>query len=283
MSERPIGIFDSGVGGLSILKAVQKQLPNENLLYFADSKYAPYGNLDQTLLKQRCLFIADFFAKNNAKAMVIACNTATALMAEWLRAEYDIPIIAIEPAIKPAAALTNTGKIGVFATEHTLNSERYLLLKQRFAKDITVYESACHGFVEQVEQGALDAPETLALVGRYLNPMLENGIDTLVLGCTHYPFLSPSITTVAGDAPLTIVDNAEAVSIQLNKVIAEKQLLNLASGDNSSSNNSGFYNSGDTVTSSAVMSKLLGKPLNFLHHNNSAQKPYAIDAPDREN
>ncbi len=259
MSARPIGIFDSGVGGLSILKAIKQQLPDENLLYFADSQYAPYGELDEKVLKQRCLFIADFFIQKNAKAMVIACNTATALMAEWLRAEYDIPIIAIEPAIKPAAQITKTNVIGVFATQHTLNSERYNSLLERFAKDKTIHQSACEGFVEQVEKGELNSLKTIGLIEQYLLPMLDNNIDTLVLGCTHYPFLSDAIQSVAGQHPLTIVDNANAVSLQATRVLTELGLSNLIPHESDE-----FFSSSNSQSLQEVFSKLL---LNNTHVN----------------
>lgn len=252
MSERPIGIFDSGFGGLSILKAIQEHLPNENLLYFADSKYAPYGVLSENQLKDRCLFIADFFAQKNAKTMVIACNTATALMAEWLRAEYEMPIIAIEPAIKPAAQITKTKKIGVFATQHTLNSDRYHSLKKRFAKDLQILESDCPGFVEQVEKGELDTLETIDLVELNLLPMLNQGIDTLVLGCTHYPFLTPAIKIVAAQTPLTIIDNADAVSLQLTRILAENNLLNLKANTNKQ-----FFSSVDSKKHQQTFQQLL--------------------------
>lgn len=254
MSEQPIGIFDSGVGGLSILKAIQEHLPNENLLYFADSKFAPYGKLDEPTLKERCLFIAEFFAKQNAKAMVIACNTATALMAEWLRAEYEIPIIAIEPAVKPAAKLSKTQKIGVFATAHTLSSERYHLLKNRFAQDITIHESDCPGFVEQVEKGQLDTLETITLIEENLQPMLDQGIDTLVLGCTHYPFLRPAIKIVAGQTPLAIIDNADAVSLQLTRMLSDNELLNFQKHKSNK-----FFSSSDSKNHHAVFQQLLSK------------------------
>ncbi|MRX28044.1 glutamate racemase [Kangiella sp. HZ709] len=254
MSKQPIGIFDSGVGGLSIFKVIKQHLPNENLLYFADSQYAPYGELDEKILKQRCLFIADFFIQKNAKAMVVACNTATALMAEWLRAEYDIPIIAIEPAIKPAAQITTTNTIGVFATQHTLNSERYRSLLKRFAKDKTIYQSACEGFVEQVEKGELDSLRTIGLIEQYLLPMLDNNIDTLVLGCTHYPFLSETIKLVAGQHPLTIIDNANAVSLQATRVLTELGLLNLHAHESDA-----FFSSSNSKTLPSVFSDLLLK------------------------
>lgn len=226
MSQQPIGIFDSGVGGLSILKAIRNDLPQENLMYYADSEYAPYGTLDEKILKQRCLYIADFFIKRNAKAMVIACNTATALMAEWLREKYDLPIIAIEPAIKPAASLTKTKRIGVFATQHTLKSSRYLKLKQEYAAEIEVFESPCLGFVEQVEKGELDSLKTLALIKSNLSPMLEKNIDTLILGCTHYPFLSESIITVSAGHPLTLINNAKAISQQLERILKAHNINN---------------------------------------------------------
>lgn len=252
MSDRPIGIFDSGVGGLSILQAIQEHLPNENLLYFADSYYAPYGQLDEKILKERCLFIADFFIKKNAKAMVIACNTATVLMAEWLREEYDIPIIAIEPAVKPAVAISKNKTIGVFATQHTLNSQRYQELKIRFASDAKIYESACVGFVQQVERGQLDSPETISLIEKYLNPMLVNKIDTLVLGCTHYPFLKDAIKLVSGENTLTIIDNADAVSLQLTRILVENNLLNLLPHEINQ-----FYSSSDNQSNHQVFSQLL--------------------------
>ncbi len=263
MSERPIGIFDSGVGGLSILKAIQEHLPNENLLYFADSKFAPYGQLDEEILKQRCLYIAEFFAAQNAKAMVIACNTATALMAEWLRAEYDFPIIAIEPAIKPAAKLTKTKKIGVFATTHTLKSERYHSLKNRFAQDVTVFESDCPGFVEQVENGQLDTLETIALIEDNLQPMLADDIDTLVLGCTHYPFLRPAIKIVAGGKKLTIIDNADAVSLQLTRTLSDHQLLNFKSHQFDK-----FYSSSESENQQVIFQQLLSKDteVQYINH-----------------
>lgn len=255
MSQQPIGIFDSGVGGLSILKAIQEHLPNENLLYFADSKYAPYGQLEESILKERCLFIADFFAKKNAKAMVIACNTATAFMAEWLREKYDLPIVAIEPAIKPAAQQTKTKKIGVFATTHTLNSERYQSLKKRYAEHISVYESDCQGFVEQVERGELESLNTIGLIEKNLLPMLDNEIDTLVLGCTHYPFLTPAIQQITGRHALSIIDNADAVSLQLMRILQEKNLLN------KNSHLSSHYFSSTIADKTQLFSKLLGKPI----------------------
>ncbi|GAA4359869.1 glutamate racemase [Kangiella marina] len=253
MTTNPIGVFDSGVGGLSVYQAIRKHLPNENIVYFADSAYAPYGKLPKENLHKRCQYIAEFFLKHNAKAMVIACNTATALMADWLRAEYELPIIAIEPAIKPAAALTRSGHIGVFATENTLNSTRYQRLVAQYARDVSIHQVACHGFVEQVEAGELDTPKTLALIESYLRPLLNYKVDTLVLGCTHYPFLGKSIKKLANSAPLKLLDTADAVSLQLTRVLATHDLFN-----NEAHENDQFFTSADAKTAQAVFSKLLG-------------------------
>lgn len=252
MSQQPIGVFDSGVGGLSILQAIQQHLPNENLIYFADSAYAPYGKLDQETLHQRCLHIAEFFIERNAKALVIACNTATAMMADWLRAEFDLPIIALEPAIKPACELTKTKTIGVFATENTLKSERYLSLLDKYAQGIEVLESPCYGFVEQVEKGDIDSAETIELIEKNLKPMLDKNADILVLGCTHYPFLARSIAKVADQAPLTILDTADAVATQLSKVLNDNNLLNAAKLGTAQ-----YFTSSENCSASKVFSKLL--------------------------
>ncbi|WP_018623486.1 glutamate racemase [Kangiella aquimarina] len=257
MSNAPIGVFDSGVGGLTILQAIREHLPNENLLYVADSAYAPYGRLPKEILHKRCMHIARFFAEQGAKAMVIACNTATAVMAEWLRNEFDIPIIAMEPAIKPAALATRTGKIGVFATENTLKSDRYQKLLVEYARDKKVFESSCEGFVEQVESGNLNSVEAFQLVEKYLQPMIDEHIDVLVLGCTHYPFLAPlmrkiSSQQVAGNQELQIIHTADAVSLQLTRVLAEHDLLNFKDQEYVR-----YFTSGDAKRSSTIFSQLL--------------------------
>lgn len=257
MSNAPIGVFDSGVGGLTILKAIREHLPNENLLYVADSAYAPYGRLPKDILHKRCSHIARFFVDQGAKAMVIACNTATALMADWLRQEFDIPIIAMEPAIKPAALATRTGRIGVFATDNTLNSERYKKLISDYAGDKKVFESSCDGFVELVESGDLSSVEAFQLVEKYLQPMIDEHIDVLVLGCTHYPFLAPlmrkiSSQQVAGNQDLQIIHTADAVSLHLTRVLAENSLLNFKDQEYVR-----YYTSGDITKAEQVMSILL--------------------------
>lgn len=259
MSNAPIGVFDSGVGGLTILQAIREHLPNENLLYVADSAYAPYGRLPKDVLHKRCSHIARFFVQQGAKAMVIACNTATAVMAEWLRKEFDIPIIAMEPAIKPAALATRTGKIGVFATENTLKSDRYRKLLAEYAKEKKIFESSCNGFVELVESGDLTSVQAFQLVEKYLQPMIDEHIDVLVLGCTHYPFLAPlmrkiSSQQVAGNQDLQIIHTADAVSLQLTRVLAENDLLNFKDQEYVK-----YFTSGDADHSSQVFSVLLSE------------------------
>ncbi|AOE48855.1 glutamate racemase [Kangiella sediminilitoris] len=256
MNRNPIGIFDSGVGGLSIYQSIRKHLPKENCAYFADSAFAPYGKLPKEELHKRCQHIADFFIERNVKAMVIACNTATAIMADWLRTEYDLPIVALEPAIKPAASLTRTGHIGVFATENTLHSQRYQRLVVEYARDKSIHQVACHGFVEQVEKGELDSPETIELIKQYLNPLLNYKVDTLVLGCTHYPFLAPSIKKVAGNSPLKLLDTADAVSLQLTRVLAQHEIFN-----ESPHQQDLFFTSASEDKAQIIFSKLLKRPV----------------------
>lgn len=252
MNNQPIAIFDSGVGGLSVYQAIRKHLPNENLIYFADSAYAPYGQLPEKNLHERCQYIAEFFLKHDAKAMVIACNTATAMMADWLRSEYKLPIIALEPAIKPAVSITRSGHVGVFATENTLASSRYQRLTAQYARDKSIHQVACHGFVEQVEKGELDSEKTMGLIKKYLTPLLNYKVDTLVLGCTHYPFLANSIKKVAGNAPLKLLDTADAVSLQLTRVLATKELFNTGHHQQDQ-----FFTSADPESAQLVFSRLL--------------------------
>src|SRR5690606_34331294 len=193
MSEAAIGVFDSGVGGLSVLREIRAQLPAEDLLYVADSGAAPYGERTEEFIRGRVRAIVEFFLRRQVKAIVVACNTATAVAVELIRSQYDIPVVAVEPAVKPAAALTKSGVIGVLATSRTLSSERFARLAGNYGEGVTVLLQACPGFVEQVEKGELDSVETRGLVQRYVGPLIDQGVDTLVLGCTHYPFLRAAI------------------------------------------------------------------------------------------
>jgi len=215
-SERPIGVFDSGVGGLSVLREIRRELPHEDLLYVADSAYAPYGDQTAAFIEERSCAIVRFLVQQGAKAIVVACNTATGVAVSVLRSRFDVPIVAIEPALKPAAASTRSGVVGVLATSHTLGSSKFLRLVDTYAGNVKILIQPCPGFVEHVEQGDLSSPSTRSLVERHVLPLIRNGADTLVLGCTHYPFLSPIIHEVAG-RDVALIDPATAVARQLRR------------------------------------------------------------------
>lgn len=266
INQQAIGVFDSGVGGLSVLRVLQKQLPDERFVYLADSAYAPYGLLSEAVLQQRCQQIAAFFVKKNVKAIVIACNTATAVMAETLRQQLALPIVALEPAIKPASQQTRNGRIGVFATQNTLNSQRYQSLIKTYAVNQCVFQSPCLGFVEQVEKGELDTPKTQQLVYDNLHPMLSEGIDTLVLGCTHYPFLLSTIKTVSQQLhanDLRILDTATAVASRLSHVLHEQNLASTKS-DRLGNNAHRYYSTANPADFKQVFSLLIQQPIRVL-------------------
>lgn len=187
-----VGVFDSGVGGLSVLREIRARLPSESLLYVADNAHVPYGEKSAEYIRERCERIGDFLLEQGAKALVLACNTATAAAAAELRERYpQVPLVAMEPAVKPAAAATRNGRVGVLATTGTLKSARFAALLDRFASDVQVFTQPCPGLVERIEAGDLYGPQTRALLERLLAPILEQGCDTLILGCTHYPFVKP--------------------------------------------------------------------------------------------
>lgn len=218
--DAPIGIFDSGLGGLSVLQAIRTQLPNENLLYCADSAYAPYGDKPDSYVEQRSICIGAWLLERGAKTIVVACNTATALAARTLRERYPhLPIVGIEPGLKPALEVTRNGVVGVLATTSTLASERYARLLQQVQRlaerQVRFISQPGLGWVECVEQGQLQGAEVEQRVQAALQPLLAQGVDTLVLGCTHYPFLLPLIERFAPG--LAVVDTAPAVARQLEK------------------------------------------------------------------
>lgn len=221
----PIGVFDSGVGGLSVLRHIHALLPHEDLIYVADSGHAPYGRKPRDTIEQRALTITEFLLDQGAKAVVVACNTATAAAVGTLRSRFALPIIGMEPAVKPAATLTRSGVVGVLATTGTLESDRFAALVEQHAQGVEVIVQCCVGLVEQVEKGALDGAETRCMVEGYVLPLLERGADTLVLGCTHYPFVEPVIRAVAGEA-VAIVDTGPAVARHLKRRLEEAQLIN---------------------------------------------------------
>lgn len=229
--EAPIGVFDSGLGGLSVLKYIRTGLPSEDLLYFADSGHAPYGGKSEEEIVARALAIAAFLTGYKAKALVVACNTATAAAIKALRERYpELPVVGVEPGLKPAAALTRSGTVGVLATEYTLSSTKFNQLREQIAAaaNVKFLPQACIGLADQVEKGELHSADTASLVRRYVEPLLEQGADTLVLGCTHYPFVLPLIEeTVAHitSKQITIVDTGEPVARQLLRLLKERGLL----------------------------------------------------------
>ncbi len=220
----PIGVFDSGVGGLSVLREIRRALPGEDLLYVADSAHAPYGDKSQQFIEDRSIAISEFLVSRNVKAIVVACNTATGAAIATLRSRFSVPIIAMEPAVKPAAANTKTGVIGVLATSRTLASDNFVKLFARYGTDVEILGQACPGLVEQVEAGDLSGDKTRLLLEQYVLPLLERDADTIVLGCTHYPFLAPLIQEIAGSR-VAVIDSAAAVARQLRRRLEVNNLL----------------------------------------------------------
>jgi glutamate racemase len=228
-----IGVFDSGVGGLSILDEALRQLPNHDYLYFADSANAPYGEKPPEWIAQRSLAVCQSLADAGCQAIVIACNTATAEAIQGIRAELKtIPIIGVEPGIKPAAMQSQKGLVGVLATEATLKSDKFNALLATLPGDCRFIKQAGAGLVPLIESGQLNAPETAALLAHHLQPMRTAGIDTLVLGCTHYPFLIPLIRNQLGSSVL-IVDTSEAVVRQLARQLEAHRIPSEAAGSRS--------------------------------------------------
>jgi glutamate racemase len=221
---KPIAVFDSGVGGISVLKHIRRLLPNEHLLYVADSIHAPYGNKSVSEIQARCFAIADFLIAKDAKALVVACNTATAAAIDQMRAKYRLPIIGMEPAVKPAAAASSSGIIGVLATTGTLQSAQFAALLESYGRNVEVVTQACVGLVECVERGELSHDSTRALVKQYCKPLLDQGADSIVLGCTHYPFLKQLIQEVVGEG-VVLIDTGAAVANQLKSRLFEQGLL----------------------------------------------------------
>lgn len=222
----PIGVFDSGVGGLSVLRAIRAALPHEHLCYVADSGHVPYGTKTPDYLHVRALALTRFLLAQDAKALVIACNTATVAADQHLRATFSVPIIAVEPAVRCAVAVTKTGIVGVMATAATLASTQFSSLLERFGASVTILTQACPHLVNQVEAGDLSSPITRALIQQYTAPLLAAGADMLVLGCTHYPFLRPLIDDVVGSG-VTTINTSVAVTRQLSRVLAAQNLLNV--------------------------------------------------------
>ncbi|MCG6984153.1 MAG: glutamate racemase [Thiocapsa sp.] len=255
-ANQPIGVFDSGVGGLSVLREIHRELPHEDLLYVADSGHAPYGDQSMTAIEARAVAITELLLARGAKAVVVACNTATGAAARVLRTRYPVPVIAMEPAVKPAIEQTRSGVVGVLATRQTLASHNFARLLARMGEGAEILLQACPGLVERVEAGELDSEPTRALLASYVEPLLVRGTDTLVLGCTHYPHLAPVIRSMAGPG-VAVLDSGAAVARQVRRRLAEAGLL-------ASPRQAGrvrFWTSGPPAKVRVVMSRLWGADL----------------------
>jgi glutamate racemase len=222
----PIAVFDSGVGGLSVLRHIRAVLPHEHLLYFADSGFVPYGDKSEQVVAERSLAIAGFLVAQGAKALVVACNTATIAAIKLLRAHYpDMPIVGVEPGLKPAAAASRNGKVGVLATNGTLAGEKFQLLREQISRDSNAHFllQGCSGLADQIERGEHDSDVTAAMLKGYIVPLLDQGADTLVLGSTHYPLARAAIErtiAAATEREVVLVDTGEAVARQLARLLA---------------------------------------------------------------
>ncbi|MEO7579948.1 MAG: glutamate racemase [Massilia sp.] len=263
-SDAPVGIYDSGAGGLSVLRHIRAQLPHEHLMYFADTAFAPYGTKPEALLVQRALAIAAFFVGQGAKALVVACNTATVAAIKALRVAYpDMPIVGVEPGLKPAAAASRNGKVGVMATDATLAGEKFLLLREQIseATGAQFLLMPCTGLATQIETGARDSAATFAMLERFVVPLLEQEADTLVLGCTHYPFVQAAIERIiagATEREVVLIDTGEAVARQLSRLLLA---AGVARGDVLPPATLRGFSSANTATLEQAFSSLLGLSL----------------------
>jgi glutamate racemase len=245
-----IGIFDSGTGGLSVFREIFRLLPEERYIYYSDNANCPYGEKTKEFITDRARAISSFLIDQGADIIVVACNTATAAAISSLRAEFPICFIGMEPAVKPAAQKTRTGVVGVLATAGTLKASKYIDTREKWAQDVKIVEHIGQGFVELVENGILDGPEAEAIVEKSIRPLIEAGADTIVLGCTHYPFLAVTIKKTAR-CPVELIDPAPAVAKHLLEVMQEKGLVH----------KDGFsmtlHSSGDSTTLERIYNNLI--------------------------
>jgi glutamate racemase len=255
MNNNSIGFFDSGIGGITIWESVNRLLPNENTIYLADSKNSPYGKKPNDELINISKENVEFLINKKCKLIVVACNTATTNSINFLRKSYDLPFIGIEPAIKPAALNTKTGKIGVLATKGTLGSRLFEKTSNIHGQNVEIIEQHGIGLVELIEKGIYSGSKIDSLLKEYLNPMLENNIDKLVLGCTHYPLIKESIKKIINES-INIIECSEAVALQTERVLIKSNLIN--SGTEKSKKL--FYTNGDKN----VMNSLLNNKFDIL-------------------
>jgi glutamate racemase len=253
-SKSRIGVFDSGVGGLSVLRAIRAQMPEESVIYFGDQGHIPYGPRPMEQIRNFSEAITRFLLDQDAKIIVVACNTASAAALKHLRETFpDVPFVGMEPAVKPAAEHTQTGKVGVLATPATFQGALYASVVERFANGVELFQETCAGLVQQIEQGNLEGDEPRRILEDALAPMLEKNIDTVVLGCTHYPFVIPLIQHIVGDK-VRVIDPAPSVAKQVRRVLEAKGLKSASTPRGEVE----FYTSGNSEEFKSLLPLLLG-------------------------
>ncbi len=251
----PLGVFDSGVGGLSVLRAIRQQYPAEDVIYLADQAHVPYGSRSLEEVRAFSEGITRFLVDEGIKLMVVACNTASAAALRYLRERFPtLPFVGMEPAVKPAAEQTQSGVVGVLATPATFQGALYASVVERFAQGVTLLQDTCEGLVGLIEAGRLEDGQTRAILERALRPMLKRGIDTVVLGCTHYPFVIPLIEEIVGPG-VRVIDPAPAVARQAGRLLQMHGLANTGQ----SVGRVRFITSGDAGRLTALLPRLLGE------------------------
>ena len=254
-TQSPIGIFDSGIGGISVLRAIREQMPEEAILYFGDQGHIPYGPRPMQQIRDFSEAIARFLLEHGAKIIVVACNTASAAALTYLRDLFpQAQFVGMEPAVKPAAEHTHTGKVGVLATPATFQGALYASVVERFANGVELFQNTCPGLVQQIEQGNLQGEQTRRILEDALLPMLEKNIDTVVLGCTHYPFVIPLIQDIVGKG-VRVIDPAPAVARQTRRLLDARGIRN----SSSSRGDISFDTSGDPEKLRSLLPLLLGE------------------------
>lgn len=254
LSSGPIGVFDSGVGGLSVLKAVRARLPNENLVYLADQAHVPYGSRSLAEVRKFSEGITRCLISRDAKLVVVACNTASAAALHHLRKIFPrVSFVGMEPAVKPAAESTHSGVVGVLATPATFQGQLYASVIERFAHGVRVLQDTCPGLVMEIDRGNLDTAQVYAILEGALKPMLEEGIDTVVLGCTHFPFVIPVIESIVGPG-VRVIDPSPAIARQVERLLEENNLLSqsLEKGQVE------YYSTGDPDQMQVLLPRLAG-------------------------
>lgn len=250
----PIGLFDSGVGGLSVMREVRRLLPGEDLIYVGDSAYCPYGERPAEVIRQRAFAISRYLTGLGSKLIVVACNTASIVALDDLRAAFSVPFVGMEPAVKPGVAASKRGIVGVLATGVTISGERFTSLLERYAHGVKVLTQPALGLVELVERGEICSRRAEELVESYVRPLVEAGADVIVLGCTHYPFLMPLIRRVAGPH-VRLITTGEPVARRVRAVLSEAGILS-----DRAQGRLWLFTTGDPVKMGPVMAKLLGQP-----------------------